>query len=366
MTNLIKYEQYFVNPAHPEPGITSTSASFLAGLASQEVNRLEAQVKASVFYDTFLELLSGSDHPRLIAKGKDEAFLKEVLPVAEKIGGLRGFMAYVHEAVKEKERRTNYLDELDYSDWLELPENSARRAERAAIKDPTRPTEPAKPAEVTKEWAKSQLSVKDLAHYLLLEAKASTLGVYIHPAGERAQASEALDREEDFFIYPEALERANRQAHAKGGRAGVLAHAKDELANRIARPIKAAVDGGDTTIYSYKPSADPGLVYDSYNCWQQAHRAWEAEVNTIKAKLGILMKNESLERTRRYREALNEYDKALKNYQAEVDRVMAEEKKLQTEYADWLVREHEAVRQLKIIVPHEMQAVYDYLASLGK
>lgn len=329
MSNFIKSEQYFVNPAHPEPGLTATSASFLAGLASQEVNRLEAEVKASVFYDTFLELLSGNDQPRLIAKGKDEAFLKEVLPVAEKIGALRGFMAYVHEAIKEKERRTNYLDGLDYSDWLKLPENSARRAELEAIKEPARPEEPAKPETVTLEWAKSQLSVKDLAHYLLLEAKASTLGVYIHPDG-------------------------------------VLAHAKDELADRIARPVKAAVAGSDTTIFSYKSSADPDLVYDSYNRWQQAHRTWEAEVNSIKAKLDIIMKNESLERTRRYREALNEYDKAVRNYKAEVDRVMAEELKLQTEYADWLVREHEAVRQLKIIVPHELQSVYDYLALLGK
>ncbi len=324
-----KCDQFFVNPERPEPGITAVSASFLAGLASQEVNRLEAEVKSSVFYDTFLELLTGSDQPRLIAKGKDEAFLKELLPIAERIGALRGFMAYVHEAVIEKQRRVEYLDRFDFEDWLRLPENSEKRAVRESLHEPKEPREPMSPIDATLDWAKSRLSVKDLAHYLLLEAKASTLGVYIHPEG-------------------------------------VLANAKDNLADHVARPVEASVDGSNTTIRTFKPSAEPGLVYESYNRWQQAQRSWEAEVNTLKAKLDILIKNENLERTRRYREALNEYEKALKNYKAEVDRIGVEERKLQTEYRDWLVFQHEAVRQLKIVIPHELQSVYDYLASLGK
>ena len=33
-----KHDQFFVNPERPEPGLTATSASSLAALASQEVN----------------------------------------------------------------------------------------------------------------------------------------------------------------------------------------------------------------------------------------------------------------------------------------------------------------------------------------
>ncbi len=46
-----KHDQFFVNPERPEPGLTATSASFLAALASQEVNRLEEIVKSSTFYE---------------------------------------------------------------------------------------------------------------------------------------------------------------------------------------------------------------------------------------------------------------------------------------------------------------------------
>ena len=118
-------DQFFVNPANPEPGLTATSASFLAALASQEVKRLEAVVEGSTFYDTHIELLSGSTQPRLVQKGKDKAFLEELSAVALRIGELRGFMAYVHEAVKERDRRLDWLGSLSFYDWLRLPENKA-------------------------------------------------------------------------------------------------------------------------------------------------------------------------------------------------------------------------------------------------
>lgn len=100
-----KHDQFFVNPERPEPGLTATSASFLAALASQEVNRLEEIVKSSTFYDVYMELLSGTAEPRLVQKGKDQAFLESLLPTAARIGELRGFIAYVHEAVKERDER---------------------------------------------------------------------------------------------------------------------------------------------------------------------------------------------------------------------------------------------------------------------
>lgn len=65
-----KHDQFFVNPERPEPGLTATSASFLAALASQEVNRLEEIVKSSTFYDVYMELLSGVAEPCLVQEGE--------------------------------------------------------------------------------------------------------------------------------------------------------------------------------------------------------------------------------------------------------------------------------------------------------
>jgi len=324
-----KLDQFFVKPERPEPGLTATSASFLAALASQEVNRLEAAVKSTTFYDIYMELLSGSSESRLVQKGKDRAFLDALLPTATRIGELRGFMAYVHEAVKEKDRRLEYLDNLTFEAWLELDENAERKAALEASAEIKKPKAPAKIAEADEEWAKMQLSVKDLAHYLLLEAKASTLGIYIHPEG-------------------------------------ALARAKDDLAEVAVKPIQSAGHGQETTIRSFKPSIDPEAVYDNYNQLQQSQRVWEAELNTMKARLQILAKNENLERNRIYREALVDYQNKLSAYEVATSQHNSLVQKIQSEYSDWLINENEKVRNLKIVVPHELQETYDYLSRLGK
>lgn len=323
-----KLDQFFVKPDQPEPGLTATSASFLAGLASQEVNRLEEIVKSSTFYDVYLQLLSGSDS-RLVQKGKDEAFLNELHAIMTRIGELRGFMAYVHEAVKEREARAQYLEDLDFADWLLLPENCDKRKEVNAEPAKKRPERPEKEPEVDAEWAKTQLCVKELAHFLLLEAKAATMGVYIHPEG-------------------------------------VLALAKDDVARISVKPVTSKGTGQETMIESYVASVAPETVYDNYNRWQQSHRTWEAELNRLKAKIEIMAKNENLERNRRHREKLLEYERELSAFQVEVDRHTGIVRQIQTEFTEWLINETEAVRSLKIVVPHELQATYDYLASLGR
>lgn len=165
--------------------------------------------------------------------------------------------------------------------------------------------------------------MKELAHYLLLEAHASTLGVYIHPNG-------------------------------------VLAKAKDDLSDKTVRPIETSADwdASAAVIRNFKPSATPDAVYTNYNSLQAAHRHWKAELNGLKSKIDILAKNENLRRNREYREKLSEH--RMKTQELETRR-----KTLETEYADWLTIEHEAVRNLKIIVPNEFQLVYDRLAALG-
>lgn len=328
-TEFKKHDQFFVNPERPEAGLTATSASFLAALASQEVNRLEQIVKSSTFYDVYMELLSGSAKPLLVQKGKDEGFLNELLATACRIGELRGFMAYVHEAVKERDRRADYVENLSFDDWLELPENRQKKDLVNAKPAMPRPEAPQKVHEVDTDWAKTQLSVKDLAHFLLLEAKASTLGVYIHPNG-------------------------------------VLSQAKDDLAQKAVKPVGSTGTGRETTIQTYRPSVAPERVYENYNRLQQSHRAWEAELNTLKAKIEIMAKNENLERNRRYREKLLDYERQLSAFQVEADRHNSQVKQIQMDYSDWVLKQTEVVRNLKIVVPHELQSTYDYLAGLGR
>ena len=316
----IKYMQYFAKPERKEKGLTATSASFLAGLASQEVNRLEKLIQSATYYDAYFEPLAGDTGPKLVKKGKDDAFLEKLLPTAKEIGELRGFIAYVHEAVREKERQTQHLDDMTFERWLKLPEQKKAKEELEAG---AKLEEPKAPKEADANWAKQQLSVKELAHYLLLEAHASTLGVYIHPNG-------------------------------------VLAKAKDDLSDKTVRPIEpsAGWDATDAVIRHFKPSATPDAVYANYNSLQAAHRRWEAELNGLKSKVDILAKNENLRRNREYREKLSEH--RMKTQELEMRR-----KTLETEYADWRIVEHEAVRNLKIIVPNEFQPVYDRLAALG-
>lgn len=323
-----KNDRYFVDPLRPEKGLTSSSASFLAGLAAQEAQRLESTVDGAVFFDTTTELLAGDRSPRLTSKGKDEAYLTSLSATLNRIGELNGFIAYVHEAVREKEMRTAFLDSFSFDDWLNRSENSALRDKRKDHLKLKEPEKPVKKPDVGLDWAKSQLNLKELTRYLLLEAKASALGRRIHPDG-------------------------------------VLADAKNVLSEKLVRPVKAYSVGRETTIEHYEPSVEPEKVFAQYNRWQSQHRAWEAELNTLKNKMQIMMKNENLQRNRDYRQKLADYDTAATAYQMAFSKNISEEKQWESLYADWLISEHDAVRNLKIVVPHELQPVYDYLSSLS-
>lgn len=83
-------------------------------------------------------------------------------------------------------------------------------------------------------------------------------------------------------------------------------------------------------------------------------------------RMGVRADNENLDRNRKYREEQLEYQKQLSAYQVEWDRKNSRTKEIETEYSDWILNQTEAVRNLKIVIPHELQPTYDYLAALGK
>ena len=60
-------------------------------------------------------------------------------------------------------------------------------------------------------------------------------------------------------------------------------------------------------------------------------------------------------RNRKYREEQLEYQKQLSAYQVEWDRKNSRTKEIETEYSDWILNQTEAVRNLKIVIPHELQ-----------
>ncbi|HAW45114.1 MAG TPA: hypothetical protein DCW60_02020, partial [Sutterella sp.] len=225
MQNFQKFDQYFVDPQRPEQGLTATSASFLAGLASQECKRLKKIVEGATFYDIHLQIML-DDKSRLMHKGKDATYLEGLPEVVRRIGELTAFIAYTHEAIKEKERRTEYVDGLMFEDWLELPENKEKKT--FSEEKIEKPVAPQKADAVDTDWAKARLSVKELTEYLMNEAHAATIGEFVHPKG-------------------------------------ALAIAKDALAEKIVNPIQANEDGTETTIKAFVPSVDPDLFYRSYN-----------------------------------------------------------------------------------------------------
>ena len=107
-------------------------------------------------------------------------------------------------------------------------------------------------------------------------------------------------------------------------------------------------------------------MYDEYNRLQQSQRVWEAELNTLKAKLQILAKDENLARNQAHREEILDYQKRLSDYEVQTARHNSLVQRMQADYSDWLIRETEKARNLKIVVPHELQETYVHLSRLGK
>lgn len=179
----------------------------------------------------------------------------------------------------------------------------------------TLPTKPVKAKEITKDEYIKLLTIKERNRIYALQARAAVFGTYIHPDGR-------------FW------------------------KARKELMDKRSNPTEVCGQGRDTLLYMFEPTIPVENVDTQFYVLQQKHRAIQAELNGLLHKIDTSVEEYNAKVKREYNEALADYNAEI----ARLTSIMEAE------------REHKLVeaRKLRIVIPNDLQEIYQTISALGK
>jgi hypothetical protein len=167
----------------------------------------------------------------------------------------------------------------------------------------------------TEDDIMEELNIRERNEYLQLVATAATIGKYIHPDG-------------------------------------VYSRAREELHNRTMKPYSTEGTGKETLIYSYVPSIDQQKVDDLFFELQKWHRTNEQQLNRIKYEIKRKLGKKAIEQSRKYESECEAYHVKYQEYHSQ--------------FKTWQVEESARISLLKIVIPEDLQVIYDTICSLEK
>jgi hypothetical protein len=174
---------------------------------------------------------------------------------------------------------------------------------------------PCVPSELTKtEWLES-LNVKERNRFLHLETLCAVYGKCIHPNGA-------------FDV------------------------ARKRLQKIVNQPTLIEGQGMNTVFHYYNPSVNVDIIEEKYFELQAKHREYQAEFNALQHKFELV-------RDAQLHEDMAHYDELLNEYQSQKDKYLSE-------YTQYKKELQKKVADLKIIIPHDLESIYNEINSLGK
>lgn len=286
-----------------EQGLTSTSANHIANMAKEMVRECHEKLSAVKFYDEYIGLLT-STAEKQISRGMDKDMLAQLPEILNTIVDANSLIAFLREAIKEKERLTK--EAQAYSSETALAELSEKMYNLP---------KPVKEDFPTTEELMSEWTIGEQEKYLSLEAEAAALGKFIH---------------EDGFLNK----------------------ARVDLVSKLNNPIKVELNGSDTILHTYKASVTTMDVDDVFYSLQKKHREVQAELNGMKKRLNDDLEARKLAILTKYNAERREYDRKMSELEAKKHEIEAQDDEKRAE----LLKE---VQAMKIVIPNRLKAVYD-------
>lgn len=220
----------------------------------------------------------------------------------DKIVQAHSLIAWLREALKAKENLKKEVTSLTLENW-------------AKQNDKVYPERPVEEEPITKDDILSTWTVKDRNHYLALEAKVSAYGKFLHPNGTFSKTRKALKEKEN-------------------------------------NPTSYQENGRDTIILTYTPSISPSEVDTEFFHLQSIWRKAQAELNAYEHKIQLLIDKDENEKN-------SKYSKDCAYYQRVIGTLTAEHK-------EWRTKETQKIASFKIIIPHDLETIYNEVVSLTK
>lgn len=255
-----------------DSGLTATSANHIANLLKLRYERIENELNSLNFV---------TERMRVVGMDKDAIMKKALLFDAdgikarlEEVAQCKGFIAFLREAIKEKKRLTEEIEDYTTLEYQTLMANQPR------------PQHP-----VSEEDIVNAMSVGDRVRYLATEARAATFGKFIHPGGTLATARKAA-----FEAFQE--------------------------------PTKVAMAGRDT-VFVYRESAvSPGDIDALISELQAEHRKSEAELNGLNHEIDQTRVRDAQAKMDKFRSDKESWDKETSKLKSVIDQARVDRRKV--------------------------------------
>ena len=272
--------------------LTSTEAQNICNVANEVIARLTESINSVQFYNTSITSIVSSDNEVCAGRGTtDIAWIQDDII---KIGQYNSLIAWLKEAIKNKEEALEELSSMRLQDWSEYENYPA-------------PKSPSRKASVTKEDVIRNLEAVELNKYFTLQSKAAAIGKFIHETGS-------------------------------------ISRAKIMLNKVVAEPNKISGAGRDTVIYRYTPSVKADDVDNMFLSLMSEHRNLNAQLNFIKAKAVEEANKQNIANEQEYQKARTAYSKEYNDWLDKIE-------DLQSRFNQYIITEKEKISKLKINVP---------------
>lgn len=285
-----------------DAGLTSTSANHVANLAKEYVQNIETELANCSFYRESVALIGTKDF-NILSEGMDDEAVKKIPNLLQKVSEANSLIAWLREAIKAKKTLTEQVDSMSMEMW-------------AVTNNIVLPVKPNKRASITSDQVLAKRSIKERNRFYTLQAQAAVYGKYIHPDGKFATARK-------------------RFLHKMQNRHDIVGSGRDAL------------------LYNFDPTCDAETIEHVFFDLQTIHRGVQAELNGIQHSIDEEVRADQIQAQKEYMVAFSEYS--------------LEQQRFVNQYEEYKQTEIERIaNRYKIVIPHDLQSIYNEINSLGK
>ena len=290
-----------------EEGMTSTSAQHVSAMANVMVQDVKQHLMGLRLYEKSIRVIGDVE-----CKVEEvNNTLPEISDGVKQICKANALIAWLREAVKEREQAQKYVQDMSLDKWMELQ----------GIEKPASPVPPMMPKinfQDYKTIIDTGLTVKEYNRFVELNSALAVYGDMIHDKG-------------------------------------LLTRQKNELARIMQNPTEVKESGRDTIITTYHVDVNVSVDIDNlYTQLQSEYRKLQAEKNGIEAKFSNLAMDYQTRKMDEWKAAKAQYDRDLTAINSQLVGY-------DTQMKEWKKQRLEELAALKIIIPNDLQPLYKEL-----
>lgn len=304
---MIDTEYVFNDIYFGEEGMTSTSANHVSAMANVMVQDIKNRLMGLRLYEKSIRVIGDAE----VTVETVNNTLPDIAEGVKQICKANALIAWLREAVKERENAQTYIQNMTLDDWMK----------KQGIEKPTSPVPPTMPRINFQDYATildTGLTVKEYNRFVELNSALAVYGEMIHEKG-------------------------------------LLTRQKSELQRIRQNPTEVKESGRDTIITQYRVDVNIDTDLDKlYTQLQSEYRQLQAEKNGIEAKFSNLAMDYQTRKMDEWKAAKAQFDRDCMAVNSQLVGYDAQMK-------EWKKQRLEELAALKIIIPDALKPLYKEL-----